>query len=267
MRPQLICFVWRHLNMVRAIDRKEYLLEVRLRRIDVPSFQEYPFCLPAVRNLDSIVFESPVTFLVGENGCGKSTLLEAIAVAWGFNAEGGSRNFRFTTRVAHSELHRYIRLSRGVKHAKDGFFLRAESFFNVASEIDKLDEEPSLSPPIINSYGGTSLHAQSHGESFLTLLTERFGGFGFYVLDEPEAALSPARQLSLLVQVHSLVRKTSQFIIATHSPIVMSYPNAQILLLEANGIRRVAFEETEHYRVMKQYLNHYPTMLETLLDR
>jgi predicted ATPase len=206
-----------------------------------------------------------VTFLVGENGSGKSTLLEAIAVAWGFNPEGGTRNFRFQTRRSHSTLHEYLRLVKKVPRPRDGFFLRAESFFNLATEIEHLDDEPSFGPPIIDSYGGRSLHEQSHGESFFSLMMHRFGGQGFYVLDEPEAALSPTRQLAMLVRLHELVRDRSQFIIATHSPILMAYPNAWIYEIAANELRRVSYEQTEHYVVAKRFLNDSKKQLEILL--
>jgi len=148
-----------------------------------------PFDLPTVRGLNTLAFHPDVTFLVGENGSGKSTLLEAIAVLWGFNPEGGTINFNFSTRPSHSDLYKYLRVVRSHKRPKDGFFLRAESFFNLATNIEQLDAEPSFTPPVTESYGGRSLHEQSHGESFLTLLLHRFGGSGFYVLDEPEAAL------------------------------------------------------------------------------
>jgi predicted ATPase len=250
--------------VTRAVDSRQYLVEAKLLRDRVPDFDEYPFNLPATRNLDIIEFTTAVTFLIGENGSGKSTLIEAIAIAWGFNAEGGSRNLRFTTRSAHSDLHQFLRLTRSPRKPHDGYFLRAESFFNVASEIDRLDKEPGSSPPIINSYGGTSLHAMSHGESFFTLLIERFGGRGLYVLDEPEAALSPMRQLAALARIHQLVSDDSQFVIATHSPILMAYPGARILQLEGHGIVEIAYEETEHYSVTREFLNHREALLEEL---
>jgi predicted ATPase len=232
----------------------------------VPSFEKYPFSLPAVRNLDVLKLHPKVTFFIGENGSGKSTLMEAIAVAWGFNAEGGTKNFRFGTRVSHSELEQYLRLSRGVKRPNDGFFLRAESFFNVATEIEKLDAEPAISPPVINSYGGRSLHEQSHGESFMALLLNRFGGNGFYLLDEPEAALSPQRQLAVLSRIHQLVMDDSQFIIATHSPILMAYPNATIYSFSPEGIGTVNYEDTEHFLVTRDFLVNPERMLKKLLS-
>ena len=242
-----------------------YLRHAELLRDKVTSFEDYPFNLPAVRSLKRLVFDKRVTFLVGENGTGKSTLLEAIAGACGFNPEGGTLNFSFHTRSSHSDLYEFLRIARGVQRPKDGFFLRAESFYNVASYIDRLDEEPG-GPPIRNSYGGKSLHEQSHGESFFAAFIHRFRGRGLYILDEPEAALSPLRQMSLLVRMHELVQQNSQFIIATHSPILMSYPAADLFLLEGEGIRPVELEETDHYTVTKAFMNDRESMLKELLD-
>lgn len=249
---------------MKALDAKHFLLEVRLDRAKVPSFDAYPFSLPGVAKLRKLTLHPAVTFLVGENGTGKSTLLEAFAVAWGFNPEGGSRNFHFSSRASHSVLHKYLTLSRGVHQPRDGFFLRAESFFNVATEIERLDAEPG-GPPIIDSYGGVSLHEQSHGESFFSLLLHRFRGQGLYLLDEPEAALSPSRQMAMLARLHALVSEGSQFVIATHSPIVMAYPHATIYLLTEAGLRAVAYTETEHYLVAKQFLGNHEKMLRILL--
>jgi predicted ATPase len=251
---------------VKGLDGKQFLLSAKLLREKVPSFSEYPFSLPAIRKLREIKFRSPVTFIIGENGSGKSTLLEAIAVAWGFNPEGGSKNFRFSTRPSHSALSNHIRLARGLRRPRDGFFLRAESFFNVATDIERMDAEPSFGPPIINSYGGRSLHEQSHGEAFLALMMHRFGGEGLYILDEPEAALSPTRQMAALRRIHELANENSQFIIATHSPILMAYPGAQIMLVEDEQLRSVAYTETEHYVVARSFLNDHETMIRRLLD-
>lgn len=245
----------------------QFVQRMSLRRDRIDSFDRYPFCLPAVRALDQLDFHPKVTFFVGENGSGKSTLLEAIAVALGFNAEGGSKNFQFSTRRSHSELHGYLRIAKGFKRPRTGFFLRAESFFNVATEIENLDAEPGLGVPVINSYGGRSLHEQSHGESFLTLLTERFGGQGLYILDEPEAALSPQRQLAVLARLHDLVREGSQFVIATHSPLLMAYPDACIYQCSAEGLLSVAYEDTEHFRVTRDFLANPERMLRGLLER
>jgi predicted ATPase len=246
-------------------DATIYLREVVLRRDQVPDFYRYPFSLPVVSPLDRVVFEQPVTFFVGENGSGKSTLLEAIAVALGFNAEGGSRHFRFGTRASHSELHQYLRIVRGRERPGDGYFLRAESYFNVATEIERLDAIPAASPPIGPAYGARALHEQSHGESFLALVKHRFRGNGIYLLDEPEAALSPMRQMTLLSRLHALVQHRSQFVIATHSPILLAYPDATIYECTSAGLRAIRFEETEHFRVTKDFLNRYPAMLRALL--
>ncbi|HMH17688.1 MAG TPA: AAA family ATPase [Burkholderiales bacterium] len=250
-----------------ALEAKQFLLSAQLLREKISSFSTYPFSLPAIRQLKKIDFHPHVTFVIGENGTGKSTLLEAIAVAWGFNAEGGSKNFRFSTRPSHSALHEYIRLAKTFRRPKDGFFLRAESFFNVATDIERMDAEPAFSPPIIDSFGGHSLHEQSHGESFLALLTKRFRGEGLYILDEPEAALSPTRQMAALRQIHELVLKGSQFIIATHSPILMAYPKSKILLIDEEQIRSAAYIETRHFIVARNFLNNHEKMLSELLSK
>jgi predicted ATPase len=251
---------------MRSIDALHYLLEMQLLRERVPSFDDYPFSLAVIHNLDKLVFHPAITFIIGENGTGKSTLLEAIAAAWGFNPEGGTKNFNFSTRTSHSDLYKHIRLVKSVRRPKDGFFLRAESYFNVGTEIEKLDKEFSFSPPIINSYGGKSLHEQSHGESFFSLMLHRFGGNGLYILDEPEAALSPTRQMAMLSRLQQLINQGSQFIIATHSPIILSYPNSHIFELNDGQLHLTPYEETEHYSVTKNFLNRYQSMLKELID-
>lgn len=239
---------------------------MRLARESVPSFGAYPFSLAAVAGLETIEFHPAVTFFVGENGSGKSTLMEAIAVALGLNAEGGSKNFSFSTRGSHSRLSEFLVLKRSLRKPRDLWFLRAESFFNVASEIERLDADGDA-PKIINAYGGKSLHEQSHGESFFALFRNRFGGQGLYLLDEPEAALSPMRQLGFLSMMHDLVRMGSQFIIATHSPIMMAYPGAWIYSIGGSAVSRVSYEDTEHYRVTRDFLDHPARSLKVLLDR
>ncbi|WP_017151065.1 AAA family ATPase [Bacillus bingmayongensis] len=230
-----------------------FLKNVSLQKEHIPNFSVYPYCLPAIRTLQSLDFHPNVTFIIGENGTGKSTLLEAIAVALGFNAEGGTKNFRFTTHDSHSSLHKYIRVAKNVATPKDGFFLRAESFYNVASYIDEIDSEPLGGGKVIDSYGGISLHDQSHGESFFSLFMNRFSGQSLYILDEPEAALSPMRQLSMLIRMHELAEQGSQFIIATHSPILMAYPESSIYSFSQEGITEATLEETEHYQTMKLF--------------
>ena len=239
---------------MRAVDSNLFVLSADIN----PDVRDYRRSIPALRRTYSIPFRHPVTFLVGENGTGKSTLVEAIAVAAGFNEVGGSKNFQFET-VRKIDLDddtpNLIRLIRSHRRNSDGYFLRAESFFNVATEIDRLG--------VTRGYGGNSLHAQSHGEAFMSLLLNRFLGDGLYILDEPEAALSPMRQLSMLARIHDLVKAGSQFLIATHSPMLMAYPGATILLLE-DTIREVAYEQTEHYTVMRDFFNRRERMFREL---
>ena len=244
----------------------KYLCEIILE--EAPSEQSYLCGLPVVQYLisnPSLVLDADVTILVGENGTGKSTLLEAVAVACGFNPEGGSRNFNFSTNATHSELHKCLRVVRRA-YPKDGYFLRAESLYNVATNIEELDRMPGFLPPLVDSYGGKSLHHQSHGESFLSLVQNRLGGNGLYLFDEPEAALSPMRQLTLLSEIDRLVKSGSQLLIATHSPILMAYPGACILELSERGIHRVEYRETEHYRVTREFLENPERMVHYLLD-
>lgn len=222
----------------------------------------YPFDIPAIKSLESLKFHPRVTYFVGENGMGKSTLLEAIAVYCGFNAEGGSKNFNFSTKASHSILQDHILLSKGHKLMSDGFFLRSESFYNVASEVDALNDEKD---GLLDSYGGKSLHEQSHGESFWALMNTRFRGKGLYILDEPESALSVVRQMAMLSRIHQLAEDRSQFIIATHSPVILAYPDAIIYEFGENGINPVKYKETEMYRTFKEFINHPEEMLSILL--
>ncbi len=245
--------------------RDLYLQTVRLD--SSPPADSYLSRLPVVRHLarTPLVFHAPVTLLVGENGVGKSTLIEAIAVGMGFNAEGGTRNFNFSTHATHSPLYEHCTFVRGPYRPKDGFFLRAESFYNVATNIDELDEDVG-GPWLIDSYGGVSLHEQSHGESFLALVRSRFGGKGFYILDEPEAALSPASQMELLAHIHRLVEDDSQVVLATHSPILMTYPGAEVLEITSDGIRPVDYRETAHYQLTRRFLESPEAMYRTLFS-
>lgn len=239
-----------------------FIRSVKLNK-EKQGLDNYITALPVVKNLDCLELSKTVTFLVGENGSGKSTLLEAIAVSYGFNPEGGTKNFTFSSKETHSNLHEYITVVKGVKRPKDGFFLRAESFYNVATEVDRLDREGGVR--LVDSYGGKSLHEQSHGESFISLVTNRFGGQGLYILDEPEAALSPSRQMTLLSQMHQLAEKGSQFIIATHSPILMAYPGAEIVTFGNDGMRTTPYKDTEHYLLTKNFLDNPDQMLHYLL--
>jgi len=243
-----------------------YISEIWLKNADKLDFSAYPFCLPVIKYLKRLQFEKRVTFFVGENGSGKSTLLEAIAVKYGFNPEGGTKNFNFHTTETHSDLHKTLGFSKGVYQSKDGYFLRAESFYNLATEIERLDEQAAFSPRLIDSYGGVSLHNQSHGESFMSLILNRFGGNGIYILDEPEAALSPQKQLALLARIKALADKDSQFIIATHSPILLSYPDAEIYVFSDEGVFKTPYKETEHYIITKEFLNNPEKMLKYLMN-
>jgi predicted ATPase len=206
----------------------------------VPDFGSYPFAIPAIHALHQLALKSPVTFFVGENGSGKSTLIEAIAIAAGFNPEGGTKNFNFSTADAHSNLHEYLTLVRNSARERDGFFLRAESFFNVATELERLQQ---IDGRAYRSYGGKSLHVRSHGESLLAMMRHRLGGKSLFLFDEPEIALSPLRQLSAMALMRRLELRGSQFIIATHSPIIMAYPGAAILHFGDDGIRRPAMRK------------------------
>lgn len=231
---------------------------------DAPA--DYPFNIPTIRQFKKIDFHPKVTYLIGDNGMGKSTLLEAIAVNLGFNAEGGSKNFNFDTQATHSCLHSFLKISKGVQRMRDGFFLRSESFYNLATEIDSRDEDPRPASRIIDSYGGKSLHKQSHGESFWALFMNRFGGSGLYILDEPESALSVTRQMAMLARMDLLVNKRSQFIIATHSPIILAYPDAAIYQMTPEGVNKVNYKETDTYKLYKGFLDNPEQMTSILLD-
>lgn len=241
----------REVRITKEIPRNNYLSRLQVVR--------------SLQNMGGLKFDKKVTFIVGENGIGKSTLVEGLAVAMGFNPEGGTVNFNFSTNDSHSDLHDYLTVSRGYKRHRDGFFLRAESFYNVASNIDELDAEPSFGPKLIFSYGGVSLHKQSHGESFMSLVENRFWGNGLYILDEPEAALSPMRLMRLMVCMKKLVEKNSQFIISTHSPILMTFPDSEVLEITENGINSVNYKDTEHYIVTKRFMDAPEKIIESLL--
>ncbi|WP_226333845.1 AAA family ATPase [Echinicola marina] len=218
----------------------------------------YPYDIPALSSLKELSFDRPVTFFVGENGSGKSTLLEAIAIGMGLNPEGGSRHFHFATEETHSLLFEDLKMIRGITRPKDSYFLRAESFYNVASEIDRIADDIHL------AYGNRSLHTRSHGESFMTLLEKRLLGKGFYLFDEIESGISPSKQMEALVHIHRLVKNNSQFIISTHSPILLSYPHADIYDFSNKGIRKINYEETDTFRVTKDFLNNYQHMQKIL---
>jgi len=224
----------------------------------------YPWELPAIEALTSgLELHPAVTYLIGENGSGKSTLLEALAVAAGMNAEGGSSNFAFSTRDSHSELWESVVLVRGTRRPRTDFFLRAESLFTAATYLERLPREDG--DPLA-SYGGSSLHEQSHGESFLAVMLNRFGPGGLYLLDEPEAALSTQNCLTCLRRIHELVLDGSQFIIATHSPIVLAYPQATIYSCDEHGLEQVAYQDAEPVRLMQSFLDSRERFLDRLLS-
>ena len=241
-----------------------YLQEIRFRwdRLDADS---YVRSIPSFQNLGSLVFDRNVTLFSGENGTGKSTLLEAVAVAFGFNPEGGTRNYNFSTYESHSSLHQALLLVKGPRRPKSSYFLRAESFYNVAT---KAEEYREFVPPEIyyRRFGGKSFHSQSHGESFMALMQGTFSEEGFYILDEPEAALSPQRQLTLLILIHQLAQKGAQFIIASHSPILLGIPDARILSFRDSGIRPCSYEETESYEITEMFINQREYFLKRLLS-
>lgn len=225
----------------------------------IPSQQDYPFSIPAIRTMDEIEIAANVTFFVGENGSGKSTLLEAIADKCEFNTAGGGRNNTYEVHASDSALGDYIRLSWMPK-VTNGFFLRAESFYQFSSHLDEVDTTG------FRDYGGKSLHHQSHGESFLSLFLHRFKGQAIYLLDEPEAALSPARQLAFLRVLYDLAEKEEcQFIIATHSPILLGYPGADILSFDHGKISSIRYEESDHYQITRYFLENRERYLNELL--
>lgn len=244
-------------RLKRGVTPGPFIDSVSLDRTRIYDPTHYAFNLPSLRNFTQLELHPQVTFFVGENGSGKSTMLEAIAIANGLNAEGGSRNMMFATRESHSELYKALRLRKFHALVPDAWFMRAESLFNVATEIENLGVQ--------SNYGSKSLHEQSHGEAFMSLVESRFAQ-GLYFLDEPEAALSPQRQLEFLILLHSIVNQDSQLVIATHSPIIMSYPNAKIYSFSEAGILPIAYEETEHFRVTKAFLDAPDRMLKHLLN-
>lgn len=217
----------------------------------------YPFTIPAIKELTSLEFNTNITFFVGENGSGKSTILEAIAYQCGFNTAGGGKNNLYEVDASHSGLGDYIRLSWMPK-ITNGFFMRAETFYHFASHLDTMPES-------LRYYGGQSLHEQSHGEAFLSLFNHRFGKKAIYLLDEPEAALSPARQLALMRIIKDLENE-AQFIIATHSPILLGYPHAQILNFDVQPVEAIRYEDTLHYIVTRRFLENRAKVLDELFN-
>lgn len=239
---------------------RHFISQVAFLQEKMEDTSVYPFSLPVFQWLDVLDLDADVVFFVWENGTGKSTLLEAIAVQYGFNPEGGSKNFHFSTRDTHSILHECIRISKGITAPKDGYFFRSESYYNLASDIDDLAKESD----ILDSYGWVSLHRQSHGESFFSLFSHRFFGGGIYILDEPEAALSPQRQMAFLVRMKELIDQGSQFIIATHSPIILAYPGAKIINFSHHGIENTEYKKTDTYNLYELFINNPEYILRKL---
>ena len=245
-----------------GLDSKLFVERIKLYKDKINDFDRYPFNISIVKNFDELNINSPVTFFVGENGIGKSTFIEAIALCLGLPAEGGTENFQYETNNTTSNLADYLHIDLYNK-PKMKFFLRAESFYNFSSEVQRLVEEDEFYE-LYRSYGG-NLHECSHGESFIQLIQNRFTDHGLYILDEPEAALSPQRQLSLLCLIDDLVKAGSQFIIATHSPILISYRNGKILDLN-NNFKEVKYQDTDIYALYKMYLEEPDAMQHRLFD-
>ena len=246
------------------------LKKISLLREKVTDWEQYPFTVPVIRALDEMEITSQVTYFVGENGSGKSTLLEAIASHTGFSLEGGSRNVNFSTTestASISPLRSVLRLA-WTKKNPHGFYLRAESFFNQAIYVDRLHQEwkqGERGPDPYDSFGGKSLHRQSHGESFSTLLEDHILPGGLFIFDEPEAALSPARQLTMLVIMKRLLADpNTQFIISTHSPIVLAYPGATIFSFDDGKIREISYEESLPYEIYSSFLKRRENYLKEL---
>ncbi len=239
-------------------------LDIREIRFDenLPK-TEYYADLPAVKHVireGGIILTEPITFFIGENGVGKSTMIEAVATAAGFNPEGGTKNYRFFTADSHSTLHEHTRLVRGICRHGDGYFLRAESFYNAASYLDSMDSDALL------SYGGKSLHKLSHGESILALVENRFSPDGLFLMDEPEAAISPMRMLRLMADIYELAKRGAQFIISTHSPILITLPDSDIIHFTDQGLEHIKYQDTEHFQVTKDFLANPERMLRILLE-
>lgn len=233
-----------------------FIKKIEISHDEIPNKNIYPFNIDIIKNFQILNLEKNVTFLIGENGVGKSTFIEALAVACGLNAEGGTQNFMFTTRETEYNLSDYIKIDHFQRKVETKFFLRAESFYNVASEIERLG---------ISGYGEKNLHSVSHGESFIQLVQNRFTKNGLYILDEPEAALSPNRQMTLLCLINELANQGSQFIIATHSPILISYRDGEILDLD-NNFKKTKYEDTDIYKTYKLYLERPYEMQHRLFD-
>ncbi len=243
----------------RSDDRMQQLVRtIDIKWEKVADRAAYPWSLPVFRNFEPLELDPRITIFVGENGSGKSTLLEGIAEAVGINSEGGSRNHNFATTLHRSPIADFLRIVRGARRPKTEFFLRAESFYNVSTAYEEMP--PDVPEPF------RDIHLSSHGEGFLRIAMERFGPGGLYLLDEPEAALSPQTLLTLMARMNELIKQDSQFIVATHSPILMAFPNARIYSLTDEGIAPIGYRETSHFQVTKRFINDPESFLRKLLE-
>lgn len=241
-----------------ALKKKDLFVKELKIDWDAIAPGSYLRSIKTIAGINRLAFHSPITFFVGENGTGKSTLLEAMAVAYGFNPEGGTVNYSFSTYDSHSELWDAVTLSKSFKKVHCGYFLRAESFYNVATKEDEYGKMPGGVP--------LNLHKKSHGESFLTIINEYFKSDGLFFLDEPEAALSPQRQMTLLLKIAESARDNSQFFIVTHSPVLLTLPGAEILSFDNDILHKIAYEDTESYRISEMFINHREQVLKRLLE-
>ncbi|MFC1397965.1 AAA family ATPase [Acinetobacter lactucae] len=239
------------------LKAKPYLRSLQIKTEMKPDWSIYPFAIPAVNDIEQLSFHPDVTFFVGENGSGKSTILEAIALALGFAEEGGTLNVQLNSASTASNLFQYLRTIKSFKKPKDYYFLRAESYYNIGTYMKELN--------YLKSYGG-DIHARSHGEAFFKLFTHKLKGEGLYLMDEPEAALSPTMQFAALSAIHELCKNQSQLIIATHSPILLAYPNAKIYQFTNAGINEISYEQTEHFRITQDFLNNYQKRIRQIID-
>jgi predicted ATPase len=248
-------------------EREGFYRDVRFRPDAEIDFDRFPFTVPAVRDIAKLQLHPAVTMLVGENGSGKSTILEAIAIRLGHSEIGGPNEEDFTSRPFDNGLHDNIILGRSMyRRPAETFFMRAETVYDFTNQIEREMRREGGFGRDFRRYGGVSLHNRSHGEAFLAIVQNRFNDESLFIMDEPEAALSPLRQLTLLKEIDLLVRGGCQFILATHSPILMAYPDATIYQLDQEGMSEVHYSETEHYQLTRLFMQDPQAFLRHLLD-